>query len=342
MSTPPLRVLILGGSRFIGSHLVECAKANGHQVWLHNRGLSRSGEIEGVTQVRGDRDGDLDELTGLDWDVTFDLSGYVPSQVRRFLSAVGPRAGHYVFVSSTAAYAAPQRYGFVESDALVGTRDLVSEEVTDETYGPLKVACEDVVRELAPDSCIVRPTYVVGPGDYSGRFTYWLQRAAAGGTILAPGPDTAYFQWIDVQDLVPWMVGLAERRVTGAYHAANPFPPTTFGDVLRLVVEELAPPNTTLDWVDAGFLLERGIVGDVLPMWPGANPEGIVEAADPTAAIRTGLQLRSLQRTIQELAAYDTQHPIDQVTPVGSNEPYSVGLTTDLEASLLQQWHSRE
>lgn len=340
--TQPLRILILGGTRFIGRHLANAAVAEGHSVALHHRGVSSSQTPDGTENIFGDRDGTLDELNGQSWDVTFDLSGYVPSQVSGLIDTLGDRLGHYVFVSSSAVYDVPQRYGFTEDDPIVETNSLVDEVVTDETYGPLKAACEKVILDRLPDSTIARPTYVVGPDDYSGRFTYWIHRAQRGGKILAPGPADELFQWIDVQDLAPWLLRLGSSRMSGVFTAAHTFPPTPWGEVLQTILSEVAPSGSELVWVEREFMLERDLSADSLPMWPGGNPEGVLEAADPSKAVGAGLQPRTLAETVRQLASSAGSADGQPTTPVGSNDPNVVGLTSHQEQEILREWSGRQ
>ena len=166
--------------------------------------------------------------------------------------ALGDRAGHYQQVSSVSAYASPASRGYREDAPLADLDDPSVEEVTDETYGGLKVLCERVaVERFGPSSIIVRPTYVVGPDDYSWRFPWWVARIARGGDVLAPGPADAPSQVIDARDMGAWMVGLLERDESGAFHAVGPSSTFTWGEQLETIASSVAPEGTTLRWVDA-------------------------------------------------------------------------------------------
>jgi 2'-hydroxyisoflavone reductase len=323
-------VLVLGGSGFIGRHIVESLLASGNGVTIFDRGSRGRDLFAGATHVIGDRDFDLGKLTDSRWDATVDLSAYLPRQVKSLADELGGRLGTYVLLSSTAIYAPPQEYGFREAAPKVVLPDPATEEVNWDTYGGLKALCEKVAADCFPAWIAVRPTYVVGPSDFTGRFTYWVERIARGGEVLAPGPYDLGFQLIDVQDLAPWIVGLLARGATGAYQAASPFPPAKFGDVLQEIAKCVAPPGTRLTWVDRDFLLEAGQDGGTLPLWPGANPEGVIEAADPGLAVSTGLAARPLAETIRLIHEHESRQP----TPV--NEP--VGLTAEAEAELLARW----
>ncbi|MEO6500511.1 MAG: NAD-dependent epimerase/dehydratase family protein [Jatrophihabitantaceae bacterium] len=248
-------------------------------------------------------------------------------------------AGRYLLVSSTSTYAAPQRYGYTEDHPLVSLEDEASEEITDETYGALKVRCEEAAHDTFGDCLVIRPTYVVGPLDYSGRFTYWVNRLAAGGEVLAPGPAEEHFQCIDARDLTSWMLTLLETDQAGTYHVAAPFPPMRFGAALEEIAAAVGGPGLRLTWVDRDFLLAREIGGSLLPLWPGANPDGIVEAADPARAFHAGLTVRPLRETAADVLASESTDPA-RPTIVGTDDPASVGLDRERERELLEEWHS--
>lgn len=335
-----MEILVVGGTRFIGRHFVSAALAKGHQVTLFHRGRTGSTLFPEAEHLRGDRDSDLSALGDGRWDATVDLCAYVPRHVRELHAALGGRGGRYLLVSSTSTYAAPQRYGYTEDDPLVPHEDEADEELTDETYGALKVLCEKAAHDTFGQCLIIRPTYVVGPHDYAGRFTYWVNRLAAGDEVLAPGPVEEHFQWIDARDLTSWMLTLLEARESGSFHAASPFPPMPFGAALEEMAAAVGAPGLRLTWVERDFLLERGIGASQLPLWPGANPPGIVEAADPSRAVRAGLKSRPLRDTARDVLASESADPATP-TIVGADEPASVGLDRARERELLDEWHSR-
>jgi 2'-hydroxyisoflavone reductase len=325
-----MEILVIGGTRFIGRHFVSAALANGHRVTIFHRGRTGADLFPEAEHLIGDRNGDLDRLARGNWDATVDLCAFVPRHVRELHAQLGSRAGRYLLVSSVSVYAGKQRYGFTEDAPLVPVDGVVGEEITNETYGPLKVLCEQAARETFGDCLIVRPTYVVGPLDYSGRFTYWVKRLAAGGEMLAPGPATDYFQWIDGRDLANWMLSSVEGQQSGAFHAAAPFPPVRFGDALAQIAAAVGGPELRLSWVDRDFLLAREVADD-LPMWPGADPDTSLATADSARAFGTGLKPRSLAETATELLAAETTDP----TP-------PVGLDRTRERELLDEWHSAD
>jgi uncharacterized protein YbjT (DUF2867 family) len=212
-----MRILVLGGTQFLGRHVVEHALGDGHDVTLFNRGQTRPELFPEVERLRGDRDGALDELRGRDFDAVVDTSCYVPRIVRETIEALGD-VGHYTFVSSISVYADVSTPP--DESSPVKALNEPTEEWR-EAYGELKAQCEDVVRERYPDAFVVRPGLIVGPWDPTGRFTYWPERLAEGGRVLAAAPVDADAQVIDVRDLASWIVRAAEDRLAGTINAVD-------------------------------------------------------------------------------------------------------------------------
>src|SRR5215469_5105867 len=258
-----MRVLIIGGTAFVGRHITEAALAAGHEVTLFNRGKTSADLFPQATKLVGDRNSDLSALAAGEWDVTIDVCAYFPRQVRELATALGGRGGHHIFISSTSAYRTPVAPGFTESAPLAELDDPATEEITDQTYGGLKVACERAATETyGPEATtIVRPTYVIGPYDRSYRFTWWVERIAAGGTVLAPGDPADPIQVIDARDMAEWIVTLAAKPVAGVFHAVSPKPPFGFGELLTEISAAVAPPGTELIWAGTEFLLAEGETG---------------------------------------------------------------------------------
>jgi 2'-hydroxyisoflavone reductase len=321
---------------FVGRHITEAAIAAGHDVTVFHRGRSGADLFPGVTHLTGDRDKDLSALADRQWDATIDVCAYFPRQVRTLAEALGGRGGRYLYISSTSAYKSPVSSGFDEDAPLAELADPATEEVTDETYGGLKVACERVATELfgADKTTIVRPTYVVGPHDYTYRFTWWVERIAYGGDVLAPGPQDGPIQVIDARDMARWIVSLAEHGVAGAFHAASPPPPFGFRDMLEAIAAEVAPPRTRLIWVDADFLIEFGETAETLPLWPGGDAESDINTADPSRAYAAGLSPRAIDETIADVHAAELASP--------TLPRPGVGLTAEREAELLTAWRAIE
>jgi len=329
-----VRILVMGGTRFVGRHLAAAALARGHAVTLFHRGRTGVELFPEATHLLGDRDGDLRALASGRWDATVDVSAYVPRQVHSLADTLADRGGRYVYISSLSVYATPQPPRFTEDAPLIELADPTVEEVTDETYGGLKVLCERAaVGRFGAGVVVIRPTYVVGPFDYTDRFTWWVHRIARGGEVLAPGPADAPIQLIDARDLAAWVVDLVERDGAGTFHTVAPPPPYSFADLLDEIVAVAGPPGITLTWVGRSFLLAAGEDERSLPLWPGGDPAGMFEAADPGRAYAAGLTPRPLAQTIRETLEHERARP----APARSG----TGLPAAREADLLARWHAR-
>lgn len=329
-----MRILIIGGTRFVGRHITEAALSAGHDVTLFHRGQTGSELFPRATHLIGDRNKDLSALAQGSWDATVDACAYVPRHVRTLAQALDGRGGQHVFISSTSAYGPGVRPGFTEDAPLAGLDDPATEEVTDKTYGGLKVACERAVAERhgVAATTIVRPTYVIGPHDYTYRFTWWVERIARGGTVLAPGEPDDPIQVIDARDLASWIVSLIARSLAGTFHAVSPPPPFGFGDLLAAIAAQVAPPGTELAWVGRDFLLAQGEDDASLPLWPGPDPDRDMNAASPAAAYAAGLSPRPLAQSVREVHAAELASP----TP----GPAGTGLAPEREAELIARWRA--
>lgn len=301
-----MRILVLGGTLFVGRHVVEAALARGHELTLFNRGRTDAALFPGVETLHGDRDaGDLEALRGRSWDAVVDTSAGLPRWVRDTADLLADRVEHYTFVSTCSVYADTSEAGTNESSPVQALEDETVEEITSaEVYGGLKVLCERVVEERLPGrSLSVRAGLVVGPHDPTGRFTYWVHRIAQGGDVLAPEPRDQPVQLIHGRDLADWMLDQAERRETGVFNATGPERPLTMEGMLEAIREETGA-DARLVWVDSGYLLERGVAAwSDLPLWlaPRENPESAnFLAVDVSKAIAAGLRFRPLARTIRD------------------------------------------
>ncbi len=326
-----MRILIVGGTAFVGRHITQAALDAGHDVTLFNRGQTGPSLFPQAQHLTGDRNGDMSVLADDRWDATIDVCAYFPRQVRSLAAALGGRGGRYVFISSVSAYSPAVPPNYDESAPLAEIEDPEATQVTNENYGGLKVACEAWSTDLfGPDTTIIRPTYVVGPYDRTYRFTWWVDRLARGGDVLAPGDPDDPIQLIDARDMATWIVSLLERAIPGIFHAVSPAPPFGFGQMLEVIAAEVAPPGTRLIWVASDFLLAAGIDGAALPLWPeGEGDDANMSRADPAAAAAAGLAPRPLRQTVADIAA--------EVRPDGASSP-DVGLTAERETELLARW----
>ena len=333
-----LRILILGGTGYIGPHQVRHALSRGHELTLFNRGRTQPslhGELfDDLEKLVGDRNGDLQALEGRQWDVVLDNSGFEPAQVKASAELLGDSVGRYLFVSTQSVYASRAIVGQDESGA-VGMPGVSEAEW--EGYGPLKALCEKEARAVFGDRLtVVRPTVIVGPGDRTDRFTYWLMRMDRGGDMLAPGTPDDPVQWIDVRDLTEFMIHLLEQDRGGAYNATGPATAVTFAELLD-AMREATGSDARLTWVYGDFLRDRGIRAfSDLPMWmpPQGDTAGFMRMS-AAAAIAAGLIHRPLPTTVSDLLAWCREQPAERWTEMRT------GLSPDQEQELLAAWRAR-
>ena len=298
-----MRLLLLGGTKFLGRHAVEAALAAGHEVTIFTRGQTNANLFPQVERLRGDRDGDRTALAGGEWDGVVDTSGFVPRVVRQSAELLRDAVGRYVFVSSISVYADHSRPAD-ESSPLEQLADPASEAV-EADYGALKAACEAVVADVYGErGTIVRPGLIVGPFDPTDRFTYWPRRLAEGGDVLAPGAPSAPVQLVDARDLAAWLVRLAEHGPGGVLNATGPAEPLTLGDLLERAIATLGT-DARLVWTDEQRLLDAGVQPWMeLPLWaPGAEYAGM-QRTDIRRALAAGLRFRPLEETVRDTLAW--------------------------------------
>ena len=293
-----LRILILGGTGFIGPHMVRYAQSRGHTITLFNRGRTNTDLFPEVEKLVGDRDGNLTALEGGQWDVVIDNSGFVPRHVRDSAQLLKDAARQYIFVSSISAYVDLTTPNITESYALGTLDDPTVEQVTGQTYGPLKALCEQAAQEAFPDGAnIIRPGYIVGPRDNSDRWTYWPVRVDRGGEMLAPGKPDDPTQFIDARDLAAFAVHSVEQRTTGVFNLVGPAVPMPMGEMLENMAS-VTGSGVTYTWVNAEFLEEQGVV---LPIWsPTTGPFAGVHQVSNVAAVAAGLTYRPASETIAD------------------------------------------
>lgn len=330
------RILILGGTGFLGPAVVRAARARGHQVTLFNRGRTNAELFPDVARLRGDRDGDLKALDDGRWDSVIDPSGYVPRIVRMSAERLSERVGQYVFISSISVYGDMGIPEIDEDSPVAKIEDETNEEVR-ANYGALKALCEQAAEQVMPGRvACVRPGLIVGPGDPTDRFTYWPVRVARGGRVLAPGSGDDPIQIVDVRDLAAWLVRVVEEELTGVFNATGPKGRLTMRELLETCREEV-DRDARFVWVDAAFLDEMRVAPwSDMPVWVPADGEtGAITRVRVERAVAAGLDFRPLLETCRDTRAWFETLPADR------RETLRAGLTAERETEVLEALRAR-
>lgn len=330
-----MKILILGGTKFLGKHIVIEALNRGHEVTLFNRGKNNPGLFPEVETIIGDRDGNLEGLKGREWDAVIDTSGYIPRLVKDSVELLKNQTKQYTFISTISVFDDFSKPGITETDSVGTLADDSVEEVTGETYGPLKALCEKVVSESLPNQHLnIRPGLIVGPDDPTDRFTYWPIRFYDGGDIVVPDSFDQPVQWIDVRDLAIFTLQLIEQNETGTYNAVGPNEEISFANLYESC-KEFAQQDVTLHPLSEAFLLENGVGPWVnMPFWLPTVPEqpdmkGMLRV-DNSKAIAHGLTFRPLKDTIKDTIEWNLKEKNGLVT--------LAGITREKEQELLAKW----
>lgn len=332
----PMKILILGGTAFLGPQIVEAAQARGHVLTLFNRGKTNPGLFPDIEKLHGDRNGDLKSLEGRSWDAVVDTSGYVPRLVTMSASLLAPNVKQYVFISTISVFAEGLKPGTAEDGPLATMPDETSEEVM-KYYGALKALCEKAAdKAMSGRAWNVRPGLIVGPGDKTDRFTYWPVRMARGGEVLAPGDGTDPVQFIDVRDLAAWIVLGVERNLTGTYNATGPAEKLTMKKMLEGIKKGVGG-DAKLTWVTTEFLEKNDVhPWSDLPVWvPSRGGEEGFSQINCAKAIAAGLTFRALPGTAKDTLAWFKTLPGDRRGKLGA------GITAEKETELLAAWHAQ-
>lgn len=343
-----MKLLVLGGTRFVGRHLVTACLARNHEVTLFNRGTHPSATPAGVETIYGDRNNDLAKLQGRRWDAVVDSSGYLPGSVRASGEILSHSVNAYVFISSISVYADVSVVGIDESAPLA---TLTSEQLDQaneidssgqtsaltygKMYGGLKALCEQAAEEVFPNRVlIIRPGLIVGPHDYTDRFTYWVERIARGGQVLAPGRPDRYVQFVDVRDLAEWTVRMIERKETGVYNGGG-LPNTLTMEGVLEECKTVSNSDASFTWVNDNFLIDEKVVSwTAMPLWlpeEGAPHLKGLMFINCSKAVDAGLSFRDLNSTIRDVLTWCETNRVDQ--------ELKTGIDADKEQSLLRKWH---
>lgn len=342
-----MKILIIGGTKFLGRHLITAAQANGHEVTLFNRGRHWSENFADVEQLHGDRNIDLDRLSGRTWDAVIDTCGYLPQSVKASAEALKDAVNQCVFISSISAYAS---FGNPDFDETAPVAELNEEQqkrakeidpkgeltgpVLGEMYGALKVLCEREAEKAMPGRVLqVRSGLIVGSFDPTDRFTYWVMRVARGGEVLAPGTPNRFVQLIDARDLSEWIIKMVEQNETGIYNVTGkPFELTM--NAMLEEIKNVSGSDARFTWVSEEFL-NREKVGAWSEM-PLYLPESVEEmkgflAVNVDKALQSGLAFRPLRETIDDTLSWRKTKPGE----------LKAGIDAAREKELLGRWREQ-
>ena len=336
----PLRILILGGTGFIGPHQVRYAQERGHTVTLFNRGKTNPGLFPNIEKLQGDRAvGDYKALKGRDWDVVIDNPTTFPRWVREAGAALKGHAKQYVFISTISVYAANDTPDADETAAVAttDTPDSEDREKFPQLYGPWKALSEKEAEKAFPGrATVIRPGLIVGPGDLSDRFTYWPARLARGGEVLAPGNPADPVQIIDARDLAEFTVRVCENGTTGVYNATGPQSLLTMGEMLG-GVRAVMTTDAHLTWVPADFLEAQQVRPWVnMPVWvpPDADRRGFARRSI-RRALDKGLTFRPLAVTAKDTLDFYNAEPEERKAKLRA------GLEPAREKEVLAAWRAK-
>ncbi len=338
----PLRILILGGTRFIGLHMTALALERGHQLTFFNRGKTHTDRYPEIERIKGDRNGELDGLKGREWDAVIDNSGYVPRHVKLSAELLAPQVKQYVFTSSISVYpdfSSPRD----ESSPVGKLPDETIEKVDGETYGPLKALCEQAAQRAMPGrTCVIRPGLIVGPDDNTDRFTYWPARAARGGEFIAPGSPQDPFQVIDARDLAAFVINAVENGHNGVYNLVSNVNEFKFGELTDACIaaaNKQAPPKDKprAVFLPAAFLEEQKVEPwSDMPVWlPAKGDEAAFAGTSNRAAVAKGLKITPLRKTVNDTLAWHLGRPAEE------REKLKSGIAPDKEAAVLAAWKAK-
>lgn len=343
-----MKLLIIGGTRFLGRHLASDAIARGHEVTLFNRGLHSPEGLSGAETIHGDRNRDLAKLKGRRWDAVVDTCGSVPREINAVAEVLSQSIGHYTFISSQSVYADVSVPGINETAPVktltaeqletanqVDSSGQTSAPNYGDMYGGLKALCEQAAEEAMPNRVLnVRAGVIVGPYDYMDRFTYWVLRVSQGGEVLAPGRPETFIQFIDVRDLAEWILRMIERNQTGVYNASG-LPGTVTMKNLLDQCKASSSSDASFTWVSEDFFEQENVAPwSDMPLWlPESYPplRGFMFVSCDKA-VNAGLRIRPLSHTVRDT--------LNWLQELDLNRTLKAGIDREREKALLSKWHS--
>lgn len=342
-----MKILIIGGTKFLGRHLVMAAQARNHEITLFHRGKHSSEGIENVEEIFGDRNDDLDKLKNQCWDAVIDTCGYLPQTVKASAEALKNSVEQYVFISSISAYADFSSHDFDENTPIAALNEEQKEKankinpkgeitavVLEDMYGALKALCEqEAGRAMPRKSLIVRSGLIVGSFDPTDRFTYWAMRTADGGEVLAPGTPNRFVQLIDVRDLSEWIIKMVEGKQSGVYNVTGkPFELTM--EKMLEEIKQVSGSDACFTWVDEDFLKRESVGYWVeMPLYMGESIKEVQGflSANIDKALGQGLSFRSFSDTIRDTLDWRRT----------KSDEMKAGITVEREKELLRKWHEQ-
>lgn len=343
-----MKILIIGGTKFLGRHLIEAALRNGHEVTLLNRGKFSQETFGNIEQIHGDRNFDLEKLAGRRFDVCIDTCGYLPQSVKVSTEFLRDSIGQYIFISSISAYKNFRQANSNENAPLaeltaeqkekfekIDVKDELTGVVLGEMYGALKVLCEREAEKAMPNRVLaVRSGLIVGEFDWTDRFSYWVMRVAKGGEILAPANPQRFIQFIDARDLAKWIIKMAEENQNGIFNVTGKPFEMTFGKFLE-EIKNVTQSNADFTWVGEEFLKEQGVeVWSEMPLYLHESDiewQGFL-SVNIDKALEKGLSFHDLGDTIR--TTFDWRNSI--------KDDLKAGISVERESELLRKWHERQ
>lgn len=329
-----MNILIIGGTIFLGKHIINSALTNKHNITLFNRGIHNPDWFPELERIKGDREGDLSELKGRKFDAVIDTCGYVPGIVKKSAESLRDTCGYYTFVSSISAYKDFGRMGMDENSETGVITDGNTEVMNLENYGPLKVMCEnEVIKVFKNDCSIVRSGLIVGDGDFSDRFTYWVERIKRGGKVIIPKSVKNNIQFIDVKDLADWIIKMTEEKISGIYNSTGPLDELSLEEFVRICKKNTGSNAEFLE-IDEKFLLEENVIPykDITLWLPEDSAGG--NYVNISKAKAAGLKIRPLEETIKDTIYYHNSRGIEY--------KLRTGLSPEREAEIIEKWNKHK
>ena len=338
----PLKILILGGTRFIGLHMTSLALERGHTLTFFNRGKTHTDKFPEIERIKGDRNGQIDGLKDRQWDVVIDNSGYVPRHARATAELLAPNVRQYIFTSSVSVY--PNFTEPRDEKSPVGKMpDESVEKIDENTYGPLKALCEQAAQRALPGrTTVLRPGLIVGPDDNTDRFTWWPARAARGGEFIAPGAPRDPFQVIDARDLAAFTLHAVEKNLTGTYNLVSDVDDFKFGELTDACIvaanrraKPAVKPHAT--FLPADFLEAQKVEPwSEMPVWlPASGEEAAFAGTSNAAALARGLTITPIAKTVDDTLAWHLTRPAEE------REKLKAGIEPEKETRVLAAWNAR-